>query len=91
MAIFATGATHVPEEAFLTAARALATHVPAEYFDQGMLYPSRDELRPVSLKVAGEVARTLEKLGHNQHHADDWDARISELAYCPEYACCLPK
>jgi malate dehydrogenase (oxaloacetate-decarboxylating)(NADP+) len=90
MAIFATGANHVPEEAFLSAAQALATHVPAEYFEQGLLYPPRAVLREVSIKVAGEVARTLAELGHNRHHCNDWDARIAELAYWPEYADLVP-
>ncbi len=85
MAIFATGARHVPQEAFLSAAKALATHVPESFFADGMLYPSRGDIREVSLKVAGEVARTLASMGLNRHHAADWDARINELAFEPEY------
>ncbi|MDP7030504.1 MAG: NAD-dependent malic enzyme [Phycisphaerales bacterium] len=85
MAILATGARHVPQEAFLAAARALATHVPDSFFDDGMLYPSRADIREVSLKVAGEVARTLAGMGLNRHRASDWDQRISDLAYTPSY------
>ncbi|MCH2140208.1 MAG: NAD-dependent malic enzyme [Phycisphaerales bacterium] len=85
MAIFATGARHVPQEAFLTAAKSLAEQVPVSYFEDGMLYPSRAEIRAVSLKVAGAVARTLDEMGLNRHKAADWDARIAELAFVPEY------
>jgi malate dehydrogenase (oxaloacetate-decarboxylating)(NADP+) len=85
MAILATGARHVPQEAFLTAAKALATQVPDSYFADGMLYPARAEIRSVSLHVAGEVARTLADMGLNRHHAADWDARIASLAFDPSY------
>jgi len=85
MAIFATGARRVPQEAFLTAAQALAEQVPDEYLKRGQLYPSRSLIRQVSLRVAAKVAQTLDDLGHARHEASDWADRINELAYVPEY------
>jgi malate dehydrogenase (oxaloacetate-decarboxylating)(NADP+) len=86
MAIFATGAWRVPQEAFLAAARSLAMQVPQSFFENGRLYPDRGNIRAVSLNVAGAVARTLSQLGHARNHCDDWDKRIAELAYRPEYS-----
>jgi malate dehydrogenase (oxaloacetate-decarboxylating)(NADP+) len=85
MAVFATGATRVPQEAFLTAAHALAEQVPAEYLKRGQLYPSRSLIREVSLHVATQVAQTLDELGLARHTASDWADRINELAYVPAY------
>jgi len=85
MAILATGARHVPQEAFLTAAKALATQVPESYFADGMLYPARSAIRSVSLHVAGKVAQTLADMGLNRRHASDWDAHIAGLAFEPTY------
>ncbi|MBT5381919.1 MAG: NAD-dependent malic enzyme [Phycisphaerae bacterium] len=85
MAIFATGATRVPQEAFLTAAQALAEQVPDEYLKRGQLYPSRRRIREVSLHVAAQVAQTLAELGLARHTASDWGERIDELAYVPSY------
>lgn len=85
MAIFATGATHVPQEAFLVAASALADQVPQEFLDDGILYPSRGKIRQVELTIAGHVARTIADMGFNRHSCKDWDARIAELCYTPEY------
>lgn len=86
MAILATGARRVPEEAFLAAARSLATQVPKEYFKEGLLYPSRSEIRAVSLHVAADVARCLQEQGLATQESNDWDKRISEIAYWPEYS-----
>ena len=86
MAIFATGATRVPQEAFLTAAQALAEQVPDEYLKRGQLYPSRRRIREVSLHVAAQVAQTLAELGLARHTASNWGERIDELAYVPSYA-----
>ena len=86
MAILATGAHRVPEEAFLAAARSLATQVPADFFQDGLLYPSRSKIRAVSLHVAADVARCLQEMGLARHHSDDWDKQIGEMAYTPEYS-----
>ncbi|MCH2187082.1 NAD-dependent malic enzyme [Myxococcota bacterium] len=86
MAILATGAHRVPEEAFLAAARSLATQVPADFFEDGLLYPSRSKIRAVSLHVAADVARCLQEMGLARHHSDDWDKQIGEMAYTPEYS-----
>lgn len=85
MAIFATGARHVPQEAFLAAAEALSEQVPPEYLTRGQLYPSRGRIREVSLHVAAKVAKTLDEMGAARHKASDWAARINELAYVPSY------
>lgn len=85
MAVFATGATRVPQEAFLTAAQALAEQVPDEYLKRGQLYPSRRRIREVSLHVAAQVAQTLAELGLARHTASNWGERIDELAYVPSY------
>jgi malate dehydrogenase (oxaloacetate-decarboxylating)(NADP+) len=85
MAIFATGARRVPQEAFLAAAQALAEQVPAEYLKRGQLYPDRGRIREVSLHVAAKVAQTLHETGHARHESSDWAGRIDELAYVPSY------
>ena len=85
MAIFATGARRVPQEAFLTAAQALSEQVSDEYLTRGQLYPSRSRIREVSLHVAAKVAKTLDDVGYARHKASDWADRINELAYVPAY------
>ncbi|MDG2050771.1 MAG: malic enzyme-like NAD(P)-binding protein, partial [Myxococcota bacterium] len=86
MAILATGAHRVPQDAFLAAARSLATQVPADFFEDGMLYPSRSKIRAVSLHVAADVARCLQEMGLARHDSKDWDKQISEMAYSPAYS-----
>ena len=86
MAILATGATRVPQEAFLTAARTLAEQVSQDLLDDGILYPPREHIRAVELKIAAEVAMKIADMGLNRHKSKDWAATVAELCYDPTYA-----
>jgi len=56
-------AKQLPDELFLTAARALAGLVRQSHLDQGSLYPPLKDIRQVSLSIAVEVATKAYEMG----------------------------
>ena len=81
----AAGARHLPDEAFLAAAEAIAEHT-AGGEEAEALYPPLRQLRAVTGVVASRVARTLVELGAAPpREGDELDARITALRWHPSY------
>ncbi len=88
LAALAARAKHLPEEAFLTAAHALAHFVSDQDIAEGALYPRLSQIRRVSLHIAVETARKLYELGETELGEDDLDgleAYIESLMFKPGY------
>ena len=63
LAAFATEATRVTDEMFITAAEAVAEQVTEEDFARGLIYPAVKEIREVSLNVAVKIAEVVFRSG----------------------------
>lgn len=63
MAAIYTGATTIPNETFLVAARALADQVTQHHLDEGRLFPPLSSVREVTLEIAAHVAEWLYQKG----------------------------
>jgi malate dehydrogenase (oxaloacetate-decarboxylating)(NADP+) len=59
LAVYATEATRVTDEMFITAAEAVAEQITQENFDNGLIYPPVNSIRAVSLNVAVKVAEEI--------------------------------
>jgi malate dehydrogenase (oxaloacetate-decarboxylating)(NADP+) len=59
----ASRARTLPDELFLTAARALADRVGQDHLDHGALYPPLTEIRKISLAIAADVATKAHAMG----------------------------
>jgi malic enzyme len=70
-------ARSIPDEAFLAAARCVATLTPPERLDAGALYPPICDLRRVSRAIAVEVARVIRDTGLSGRSGPFDDAAIS--------------
>ena len=57
----AVKASHVTDEMFFVAAKALAAQVNQTDFEKGRIYPSLKQIREISLKIAVEVAEVAYK------------------------------
>jgi malic enzyme len=76
----------IPTEMFLRAARTLAQSVRPERLAAGALYPSQDELRSVSARIAAEVIRfAVEHHLGRQFPADQIEALVASSMWYPEY------
>jgi malic enzyme len=82
----------VPKEMFAIAARTLAEHVGSDRLELGALYPSQDELRVVSKKIACAVIRYASNNNLGRRIPDE---KIEEVVTCamwyPEYCPIVPK
>ncbi|MDX9833926.1 MAG: NAD-dependent malic enzyme [Desulfobulbus sp.] len=86
MGVMASGATRVPDEMFLVAARVVASEVSEADLNEGRLYPPLPRIREVSLAVAVAVAEVAYRLGlAGQPRPDDLRAHITALTYEPVY------
>lgn len=86
MAIYATQATRVTDEMFLTAARAVAEQVSPAQLDQGMLYPPQSNILETELYTAARVAGVIFDRGLARvKRPDDLTAFIRAHVYTPEY------
>lgn len=88
LAALAARAKRLPEEAFLTAAHALAHFVSDQDIAEGALYPRLSEIRRVSLHIAVETARKLYELGETElveNELDGLEAYIESLMFKPGY------
>jgi malate dehydrogenase (oxaloacetate-decarboxylating)(NADP+) len=56
MAVFATQARRVTDPMFIIAAEAVATEVPQESLDTGLIYPQQSRILEASLNVAARIA-----------------------------------
>ena len=61
-----SAASHIPDDAFLVAAQALAEMVPAEELRAGSLFPSFAHIEDVSARLAAAVAAHAEAEGYGQ-------------------------
>jgi malic enzyme len=80
-------AREIPDDIFLAAADALAAAVPADRLAEGAIYPSQQELRAVSRKIAEAVIRTARDAGIGRHVADDEiGPAIDARMWFPDYS-----
>ncbi|HEY2135233.1 MAG TPA: NAD-dependent malic enzyme [Xanthobacteraceae bacterium] len=82
----ASGARHITDEMFMSAALALAKLVPQSDLDQGSLYPALPRIREVSAHIAAEVAKVAydRKLAAGPKPADLL-AHVRSHMYEPSY------
>src|SRR5436305_292739 len=86
MAIFATEATRVTEEMFITAAEAVAEQVTETDLATGLIYPPQSRILEASLYVAERVASEIFERGLARvKRPDDVGALIRTKAYKPVY------
>ena len=80
-------AREIPDDIFLAAADALAAAVPADRLAEGAIYPSQQDLRAVSRKIAEAVIRTARDAGIGRHFADDEiGPAIDARMWFPDYS-----
>lgn len=86
MAVLATEATRVPEELFITAAKAVAEQVTEENLASGLIYPPQSHILEASLNTATKIAEVIFEQGLARiAKPEDIGAHIRSLAYKPEY------
>jgi malate dehydrogenase (oxaloacetate-decarboxylating)(NADP+) len=87
MAVYATQASHVTDEMFIEAARAVADQVPANLLSQGLLYPLQSGILEIEIQTAARVAKLVFDAGLARvKRPDDLVAFIREYVYKPEYS-----
>ena len=79
-------ASAVPDEMFLAAARALAASVDADRYATGAIYPSTDDLREASVRIACEVVRyaSAKQIGRRLND-DEVEREVRDAMWFPEY------
>jgi len=86
MAVLATEAARVPEELFITAAKAVAEQVTEENLASGLIYPPQSHILEASLNTATKIAEVIFERGLARiAKPEDIGAHIRSLAYKPEY------
>jgi len=86
MAVLATEATRVPEELFITAAKAVAAQVAESDLDSGLIYPPQSHIFEASLEAATRIAEVIFERGLARiAKPADIGAHIRSLAYKPAY------
>lgn len=87
LGLIASRATHVSDEMFVAAARALSGQVTDADLEVGRLYPALTRLREVSVRVAEAVAQVAVEEGlAREELGDDVEGRIRALVFDPVYA-----
>ena len=87
MAVFATEASRVTEDMFITAAKAVAEQVTDEDLATGLIYPPQSHILQASLHVAERVAEHIFDQGLARvPRPDDIGALIRARAYRPVYS-----
>ncbi|MFT5288870.1 MAG: malate dehydrogenase (oxaloacetate-decarboxylating)(NADP+) [Planctomycetota bacterium] len=79
----------LPDDAFLTAARALADCVSAEDLKEGALYPRLRSIRKISVAIATAVAKCMHESGHAgavEAEGSTLKERVERAVYYPGYA-----
>ena len=86
LAVYATKATRVTDEMFVTAARAVAERVTQADLDVGLIYPPQAEIFETELYAARKIAEVIFKRGLTEmNDPGDLDAFIRSQVYVPEY------
>lgn len=86
MAVLATQASRVPEELFITAAKAVAAQVPESDLESGLIYPPQSHILEASLTTATKIAEVIFDRGLARiSRPADINAHIRSLAYNPVY------
>ncbi|MFZ0711050.1 MAG: NAD-dependent malic enzyme [Terrimicrobiaceae bacterium] len=86
LGIVASGSSLVPDEAFLSAAQALAAETSAADIEQGRLYPSLRRIREVSLAISTAVADVAYERGlATVPRPEDLRSYIKATMYEPRY------
>lgn len=79
-------ASRIPDSMFLTAARALAEMVDVKRFNTGALYPTPDDLREVTVRIACGVVREAGHLNIGRRIAEaDIEQTVRAAMWFPEY------
>ena len=87
MAVFATEATHVTEEMFIVAAKAVAEQVTEENLAMGLIYPPQSRILDVSLLAAERIAIYIFDQGlARAPRPKDIGGLIRSCVYRPLYA-----
>ena len=87
MAVYATEATRVPDEAFIAAARGVAEQVTSADLEVGLIYPPQSAILETELRAAERAAEAIFALGLARvPRPTDLRSYIAEKAYRPEYA-----
>ena len=78
--------SHLPDDIFMVAARALANCIDQSELDAGRVYPNLTKLRFISLEIAKAVSLKLLELGLTKiSKPADLHAYLEALMYNPEY------
>jgi malate dehydrogenase (oxaloacetate-decarboxylating)(NADP+) len=86
MAVLATESSRVPEELFITAAKAVADQVTEENLASGLIYPPQSHILEASLITAEKIAEVIFARGLARiAKPADIGAHIRSLAYKPQY------
>jgi malate dehydrogenase (oxaloacetate-decarboxylating)(NADP+) len=86
LAIFATEAKRVTEEMFIVAAEAVAEQVSLKDFENGLIYPSINDILKVSVNVAVKIAETIFASGlAGVEKPDGVRAFVKSKMYVPLY------
>jgi malate dehydrogenase (oxaloacetate-decarboxylating)(NADP+) len=86
MAVLATESSRVPEELFITAAKAVAEQVTEENLAAGLIYPPQSHILEASLNTATKIAEVIFERGLARiSKPADIGAHIRSLAYQPAY------
>jgi len=87
LGVLASNARRVTDEMFVAAARALAEFSPALKDDTASLFPSLEEVRKISRRVALAVATEAERAGLAElTTGEEMKRRIDEKMWVPRYA-----
>ena len=83
----ASNATTITDEDFLIAAETLAQQVNQDRLDQGCIYPSLNNIRRVSVKIASAVATNVYKSGRSNSNSipTNIEMHCQSFMYYPEY------
>ncbi len=80
------GTREITDEAFIVAARELASRVTPERLAEGGLYPPIEELRGVSRAIAIAVIRHFRDAGYGRYlHDDDIEPAVDRAIWWPDY------
>jgi malic enzyme len=91
LAAIVAGAREITDQAFIVAARELASAVTPDRLADGGLYPPIEELRAVSRRIAIAVVRHLRDTGYGRYlHDDEVEPAVDRAIWWPDYLPYVP-